>query len=197
MSSHKYTPEQRKFIEKHIKGTHVHELVNLFNVKFGTDLSCSSMKSYCGNHGLRNGVNCRFIPGQVPFNKGKRGYMRANKTSFKPGQRPRNYRPVGSERVNKDGYIEVKVADPKTWRPKHLLVWEAANGKICKGEAIIFADGNKCNITLSNLVKVSRAELLYLNRHGLIKEEAELTKTCAAIAKLVVKTHQIKKEKTT
>ncbi len=32
---------------------------------------------------------------------------------FAKGNVPPNHRPVGSERISKDGYIEVKVAEPK------------------------------------------------------------------------------------
>ncbi len=187
MSQHKYTPEQRAFIRNNIKGTPIPELTRLFNVRFGTDLPYSAFKAYCSNHGLRNGVDCRFSPNSVPWNNGKKGYMGANRTSFKLGHSPKNYRPVGSERVNKDGYVEIKIRDPKTWRCKHLVIWEAEHGPLPRGFAVIFADGDRKNFALDNLLKVSRAELLYLNRNHLIQQDKDLTKVCANIAKLAVR----------
>lgn len=53
--------------------------------------------------------------GNIPFNKGKKGYMSAEQyekckqTMFKKGNIPANHRPIGSERVGKDGYILIKI----------------------------------------------------------------------------------------
>lgn len=38
---------------------------------------------------------------------------------------------------------------------KHRFLWETANGPIPKGHKVIFADGDKTNITLDNLIMVS------------------------------------------
>ena len=45
---------------------------------------------------------------------------------FAKGNVPPNHRPVGSERISKDGYIEVKVAEPNKWRLKQRVVYEEA-----------------------------------------------------------------------
>lgn len=103
---HKYTGEQRKFIENNIKGTLIRDLVEKFNKEFKTNLTYGQMKSHCGNYGLTNGRDGTFRKGQAPWNKGTKGLCKPNKTSFKKGQKPHNYKPVGSERIDsKDGYI--------------------------------------------------------------------------------------------
>ena len=61
------------------------------------------------------------------------------------------------------------------------------NGKISKGYALVFADGNKQNFGLDNLILVSRAELLIINRQQLIKDDPDLTKTGVLIAKVINK----------
>jgi hypothetical protein len=114
-------------------------------------------------------------------------------SQFKHGNIPWNYHPVGTERTNRDGYLEVKIADPKTWKAKHVIIWEAANGTVPKGSVIIFADGNRLNIALDNLVMVSRSELAVMNRCGLIFEDAEMTKTGKTIADIKIKIADRKK----
>jgi hypothetical protein len=127
-------------------------------------------------HDLRNGIGS-FRPGHVPANKGK----------THPG-RQGNYRPVGSERTD-GGYIVVKVSDRnnryhKNWRRKHDIIWEKAHGKIPRGHKVIFADGDKLNFDLDNLVLVSSGELVVMNRCNLISADRDLTLAGKTIADL-------------
>jgi hypothetical protein len=95
---------------------------------------------------------------------------------------PWNYDPVGTERINPDGYVDIKIANPNKWKGKHRIIWEKANGPVPKGYAIIFADGNRRNFKLKNLLMVSRAELSVMNKLGLIYKNSDLTKTGKLIA---------------
>ena len=111
-----------------------------------------------------NCVATRFQKDHVPMNKGKKVaadvYARMQPTMFKKGSVPLNYRPVGSERITKDGYVEVKIADPSIWKLKQRLVWESANGPIPEGHAIRFRNSNKQDCSLENLYLISRADLM-------------------------------------
>jgi hypothetical protein len=94
---------------------------------------------------------------------------------------------VGTERINGEGYIEVRIRNPsgKPWKnrkAKHRAIWEKAHGKILKGRVIIFADGNKLNMSLDNLLLVTRSELAVMNRLGLISAHRDLTEAGKAIA---------------
>ena len=71
--------------------------------------------------------------------------------------------------------------------PKSRYVYEQAYGTIPKGHKVIFADGNNRNFDLDNLVLVSNAEELIMNKRKLMKEDASLTKTGALIAKVLNK----------
>ena len=86
-------------------------------------------------------------------------------------------------RMSKDGYIEVKVAEPNKWRLKQRVVYEEAKGKIPEGCTIIFLDGNKRNLDIDNLRCVTRSELLYLNCNGL-NNSNEITETGILMARL-------------
>jgi hypothetical protein len=176
----------------------------MLNNHFGTNFEESAIKSLVYRLELGNGLNGvglsdkgiahRFQKGHVPANKGKKGTGGWEPTQFKKGQVPVNYRPVGSERVNVDGYIEVKVADPNKWRSKHVVIWEEQNGPVPKGHVLIFGNGNKLDLSLDNLLLVSRAQLAVLNKHKLIQNDAELTRTAIAIADVKIKISQKQKQ---
>jgi len=59
---------------------------------------------------------------------------------------------VGAETISRKGFILVKVAKPDVWRYKHHIIWEAANGPIPEGQKVCFADKDKRNFALKNLV---------------------------------------------
>lgn len=104
----------------------------------------------------------QFTKGHIPANKGKKmtaeTYSKVSRTMFSKGHTPWNHHEVGSERVNKDGYIEVKVAEPNKWKAKHRLIWEELHGPIKKGYNVQFRDGNPKNVAPENLYLISRQE---------------------------------------
>jgi hypothetical protein len=106
----------------------------------------------------------RFKKGNTPANKGRKvsqeTYEKIRRTMFQKGHTPVNHKEIGSERVSRDGYVEVKVAEPNKWRHKHRVLWEQANGLIPKGYNIQFRNGDKTDIRLENLYIISRQEQL-------------------------------------
>lgn len=192
--AYQYTKEQIKFITKNVKGRSNKELTEMFNNNFGLDLKISQIKSFKKNHKLDSGLDGRFKPGHIPFNKGIKGvYAKGcEKTWFKKGSTPINHRPVGSERITVDGYTEIKVEEPNKWRLKQQLIWEKYNGPVPKGYVVIFGDGNQHNFNPDNLILVSRQQLLILNRNKLIQKDADLTRTAIIIADLYRKISQRK-----
>ena len=183
----KYTDEMKQFILDNYKGRYNQELADLFNQKFNTNITSRMIKSYKANNKLNSGLTVKFRKGQTPHNKGKKipkeVYEKVKHTMFAKGNVPPNHRPVGSERISKDGYIEVKVAEPNKWRLKQRVVYEEAKGKIPEGCTIIFLDGNKRNFDIDNLRCITRTELLYLNCNGL-NNSNEITETGILMARL-------------
>lgn len=188
-----YSPEQVAFLEENVKGRSVDELRQMFNAHFGVNYGYESVRAALKNRGLSSGYNARFEKGHVPANKGVKGIHLSPATEFKKGQMPVNYRPVGSERVNVDGYIEIKVKDPRTWKLKHAVVWENAHGPVPKGHAVTFADGNRLNVSLDNLLLISRSQLAVLNKRGLLQKDAALNETALLTADLILKIGALKK----
>ena len=190
---HKWSEEEKKYLMEIVPGRHYDKILELMNNKFETQFTKNQLIAAAKRYGVTTGFDGRYQPGHVPLNKGTKGLTGANKTSFKKGQQALNYRPIGSERICRDGYTEIKVADPNKWKLKHRLIWEEANGPVPKGYALIFGDGDKRNIKLDNLLLVSRAQLARLNQNHLIQNDTELTKTAINVVDLMVKISKIKK----
>lgn len=190
-----FTPEQAQFIRENYTGRSVAELTALFNEKFGTEKTGQQIKTFVHNRGITSGRTGQFEKGQESWNLGKKGYMGANRTSFKKGDAPANRKPIGTERIDsKDGFVLVKIAEhnpytgaPTRYKHKHVHVWEAANGPVPEGHAVALKDGNKLNCSLENLLLVSRAELLAMNLHGYKNQPDELKPIVLALAKIEAK----------
>ncbi|ANW99949.1 hypothetical protein CSTERTH_01010 [Thermoclostridium stercorarium subsp. thermolacticum DSM 2910] len=191
-----FPPEIRQFIAENYIGIGPKGMAELLNNTFGTNYTKEQLKSYYGNHKLNSGLTGYFKKGHAPWNKGKKGVVTGGKqTQFKKGHIPHNYVPIGTETVDSDGYIKVKIAEPNAWEYKHRLIWEKHHGrKIPPGHAVIFADGNNRNFEPDNLLLVSRAQLVRMNQRGLIKNDAELTKTGIILADIYNRMGELKRK---
>lgn len=179
---------------------HTNKEIQDLLVEIGSNRSISAIQHRKNKLGLKCSYNAGcFKKGNVPFNKGKKwadyvskkGQENSRKTTFKKGNIPHNHRPVGSERITKDGYTEIKIKEPNKWQLKHRYIYEKKYGKIPDGMNLIFLDGNKQNIELSNLKLVSRAEDLIMNTNKLFTKDKELTNSGVLIAKVINKTNKL------
>ena len=187
----KYTEEMLMFLRQH-EETPRTELTCKFNEKFGCNLSADSIKAKCLRMGLKTGRTGCFAKGQTSWNKGKKGYMGANSTSFKKGNTPHNHKPIGHERITVDGYVEVKVAEPNVFELKHRQIWEQQHGKIPGSHVLVFKNLNKQDCRIENLMLVSRAELARLNQSYIKHSTPETHESCVLLAKIKDKTHKLK-----
>ena len=182
----KYTPEIIDFMRENAKGISTKELSRMVNEKFGQNTNCSQIQNAKNRFGIRSGFNSgRFQKGHQTWNKGMKGlcFEGCKATQFKKGNIPPNHREVGSERITKDGYIEVKVAEPNIWELKHRVVWEQHHGcKVPEHHAVLFLDSNKQNFDVSNLKLVTRAELSRLCHQHLLTKNPEANEIAITIA---------------
>jgi hypothetical protein len=127
--------------------------------------------------------SARFRAGQDAWNRGVKGstgnHPNTRRTQFKKGELQgaarHNYVPIGSHRISKDGYLEQKVTDDpalypaRRWVAVHRLVWEAVNGPVPPGHAVVFRPGRHTNeaaaITADGLELVSRGDLMRRNSY--------------------------------
>ncbi|EOX1529973.1 HNH endonuclease signature motif containing protein [Vibrio cholerae] len=192
-----FTKEQAAFIKQGYKRWVKQEVTQQLNEKFGTQFTVAQVTAFIKNHRLKSGRTGYFEKGFKPHNAGSKGFMKPNKTSFKKGNIPKNNRPVGSERVNVDGYVEIKVAEPKTWKLKQRVIYENEIGPIPDGYKVRFLDGNKENFEPSNLVLVSSSENAFLNKSYRMNEQPiEFRETLVILAKLDAKEANLMKEPT-
>jgi hypothetical protein len=193
----KSEPEMTEFLLNYIPGHSFTEIRAEFNDKFGITLTKAQIGGFKSKHGIQQGtVGGRFYKGQVSWNKGKHmtpeQYAICSRTMFRKGHEPTNHREVGSERISVDGYIEIKVAEPNHWRLKHRVIYEQHYGiKLSSNDAIIFVDGNRLNLDIDNLERLSRSELVRLNQDGLRGDEA-MNRSAIALAKLKAKLGEVK-----
>jgi hypothetical protein len=200
---HHYSEAEIEFLRVNYPSYSCKVLTKLFNAHFNLTLSAATIKSSLTRFNIKSGRTGRFEKGQTSFNKGKKwdefmspeAQANSRRTCFSKDRSINNANhnevPVGTEQVNAEGYIEVKVDyDTKNkarrfWKYKHHMVWEAVNGPIPEGMNIIFADGNKLNCDIDNLIMVSNSELAYLNNsHLIFKDCGEATKVGVTIVKL-------------
>ena len=197
-----YTEEQIQFLKDNVKGITEKELTERFNKEFNQNRTESSIRNQKTKYGLKNGlVGGQFKKGQVSFNKGLKqtefmtpeAIERTKATRFKKGDIPGNHRKVGSERITVDGYIEIKTKEPDVWEHKHRYIWEKANGAIPKNNLVIFADGDKTNLDIDNLILISRREHAVLNKMNLRYDNKETTELGITLANLILKTSKVKR----
>ena len=188
-----WTDAEKKNIAEITYGRHYKEILELMNKKFNDRFDYGQIKNAVKRYGLKTGFTGKYEKGNVPFNKGTKGLMKANISSFKKGHIPGNKRPVGSERIDSDGYTLIKVSEPSTWKLKHRLIYEKYKGEIPKGYQVIFADKDMQNFDIENLILVSKSELLKLNREKLIFKDRESTKAGLNIVKITEKIKELEK----
>lgn len=186
-----YTPEVLQYLRENYATTTQPELRVELKARFGLDLTRVALNQALKRYGISCDRTGQFVAGGASWNKGKTGYMGANKTSFKKGNLPWTARPLYSESVGKDGYVFIIVPERNPWtgaatrrKHKHLWLWEQANGPLPPKHAVIFADGDICNFAPENLLCVSRNLLLILNLHDYKNQPAELKPSIMALAKL-------------
>lgn len=197
-----FTDEEQAFIEENYRRLEIQELTVAFNVLFRAR-TMKQLRSFIKRRGHTCGRTGQFQPQQTPWNQGKTGHMGANTTSFKPGNLPHTKRRLWSERLTKDGHIEISIPErnpytgaPTRFRHKHVWLWELEHGPVPKGMVVAFRDGDRLNFQIDNLILLSRAELLYLNRHGYRDSPDELKPSMLIMARLKVAESKAKKRLT-
>lgn len=182
---HYYTDEEIAFLAENVKDIPLDELTKKFNERFNLNVSVKAISHQKFKHGLKSDINySHFKKGATPWNKGK-SICLSPKTAYKKGNVPYKTRPIGAERVNRDGFVVVKIANPRTWRLKHHVIYEKSTGiKIGRWDKVIFLDGNNRNFDINNLALLSNSEQSAFKSLHLQTNIPELTKTGVLISKV-------------
>lgn len=203
MAYHKWTEEEIEYIRSIYPYYQNKVIVEMVKAKLGIDVNPVDIKNlrlrYDLPHKVIPNAGC-FKKGIPPWNKGRKMPEEVKKKSmatwFKKGGKPQNTLEVGSTRITKDGYKEIKIAEPNKWKLYQRYLYEKAHDEeLTSNDTIIFADGDKSNFDIDNLVKVSRSTLLVLNRNGLIYNDKDLTKVGVGIGKVLDTAYKREREK--
>lgn len=153
------TAEQKAFIEEYYPHHSVKDTVKAFNEKFGTNKKKHTMLNYARRRGL--------VVDEEIVTKSKREPHRMG------GPSKNAERALGSTRF--DGqYWLIKTTDG--WKPCHRAIWEEHFGKVDKGNAVIYLDGDRTNWSIDNLQEVPITYLGMLDRNGLRSHHPIVTK---------------------
>ena len=165
-----FTEEEDDFLKNNIKGRSANELISQFNDKFGRNITKNQLTSYKRRTGIKSGLS------------GK----------FKRGQTSPTHKPVGYEHTTTDGSTFIKVGEPSVWERKQVYLYKKYIGEVPKGYDVIFADGNRNNFDLDNLILISKREKLMVGKHGVFSNNGEITKTSLLAARVMLKAYEKK-----
>ena len=169
---HMWSEEEVEYFKEIIRGNHYRDIAEMMTKKFGYKFKVDQLRKKAKLLGIKTGLVGSFQKGHLT-----------------------NSSEIGSESIDRDGYVIVKIAHPNIWEYKHKLIWENANGKMPADHKLLFADKNKLNVCLDNIILVSKRELLVMNQYNLLHENKELTMTGLNIARLILKISELKKRK--
>lgn len=164
--------EEIDYFKSIVKGHTTNEIIELYNKKYNFKLNKNQVKHLKRKYNLVSGIN----------------------TKFKKGQQAHNHKPIGYEFLRDDGYIEIKIAEPNSWKLKQQYIWEKYNGKIPKGYRVVFLDQDKTNFDLDNLTLIQSKDILTTKNMKLFSKEKEITKVGILTAQLINKNANIRKE---
>ena len=195
---YRYTKEEKNWLNANIPGKTSKETVKAFRKKFGKEISPSQVSSYRKNNKIPCGVSGAFQKGHITHNKGKKvtdeerakwgEKYKAN--LFKKGNIPFNKQEVGCV-IRKNGNEFIKVANPSKWMLRSRYVWQQHYNEILSSkDLIIHLDGDGFNNSIENLEKVTKQELLQINKSNAIKSNPELTKVAIAEVRLRMLIHE-------
>lgn len=198
-----YTDKMILWIDRNCKRYEIGELSWRFNMTFGVYVTDKALHSAMKRYGIQTGRTGQFQKGHETWNAGTAGtgLMKRNVTTFRKGNRPANEQPVGAERITKDDLIQVKVRmkgkhTGEHWQSKHSLLWEQHHGrKVPKGHIVMFADGDRRNFDIRNLILVSRAGNAIHNKRGYTYAHKSVRPTLVAVAELDATINNRRKKK--
>lgn len=169
-----WNPEHVDWLRAHRDQYLITELTDAFNAHFGQTRNVAQVQATLDRYRIASPRTGNFRQGQVPWNKGRKGYHFAGSVPhyFQPGAPSIKSAPLGT-RVRHDGLWRVKVAESPGpglsrfgWAYLHHQIWEAAHGPRPARSCIVFVDGDHDHLDLANLALLSRAELARLNQLG-------------------------------
>jgi len=178
---HRWKNEEIEWLRANVGGVAYTDLLAKFNHHFKCDLNLWQLRGAIGYYKIPPNAKWKWPKSDEKWPEHWK--PRGGNTRFKKGHTGYGTRPPGTVRLLHDGYLQINVGAGK-WVYLHRVIYEGINGPIPKSHRVIFADGDKTNLSPSNLLCVSNSQLVIMNKYGLRYDNAELTKLGALSAKV-------------
>ncbi len=205
------TKEHHDFIKKHQAHITREEMTKMFNDAFGLSVSESKVASYAKRHGMLRVITPLIHkPEHLQYLKDNHGLLPRSQLTDKFNQHfgtsftakdiktvcrrlglkmkkvRRNYLPVGTVRQH-GKFLCIKTEEPDVWESMHKYVYEQEHGPMPDGFIIMFADGDRHNVDIDNLVCVPHDASWIINKGGVAKtDNPELNRAVMLTASLSV-----------
>lgn len=164
------TEEQKEFLIKILTYHNNKETIEIFKKKYGYCISEKSLHNYRQKYKI------------------KKKYKQYDKNN---NMVRTNKKPLYSEYINPNRNVYIRIG--KKRKVKTRFVWEQYYGReVPKGYDIIFADGNKNNFDINNLVVAKRSVRIFMQKNEIKTINKEIADTSRLILNL--KKKMVKKE---
>ena len=177
-----FSEEEADFIRANINGRRNAEMMELLKQEFGKEVSRKQFQNWRTNHGVKSEIK---LPG---WKKGLKAGV-----DFKIKKQQKNFLPIGTERISVRGIAEVKTG-PLVWEQKHRIIWEEVNGPVPDKCCIIFANDDKTDFAIENLICITRKELAVLNKQKFDYYDKETKETALLLTKIAIKRSDRRKD---
>lgn len=199
-----YDLEQINWLKVNRPAHNITDVTKAFNEHFGVNYTESMIKHRCSKFGIKANHDGKFKPKQDAWNKGMNlkkerpdifeQFVSGERYRFVKGNVPKCTKPIGYEKKYRD-CIFIKVGMPNVWMNKARYVYEQThNVKLTTKDKILHLNGDKHDCSADNLICVTDAVLVRLNKLGLISKNKEITKSAVYTQKLLQKIYEIEKK---
>lgn len=197
----RYTEEMCQFLIEYAPKHRISEIQAAFEGRFGIKPTKAAVSVKISRLGVHSCFDGKFQKGRTSPNKGKKleemmppeSAARFRQNQFQKGHKLKQVYKVGDEKVVSHDFLAVLT--PEGWKRKHYLVWEQHHGKVPEGHYVVFADGNKRNFDIENLVCVSCSQHIKLGRMGVYGSGKEIIEASKALVDLQSKLYKLERGK--
>lgn len=170
LNNYFYTEEQKEWLKEHYPRLGARKTTEEFNEKFKRNSSEQTIKEMCYSLGLK-------------LNEDTFGKYR-KETTHAMVEYTKNERTseIGTIGLPNREYDFIKTENG--WESIGRYLYKKHVGEIPDGHQVIFLDGDKENLDISNLAVVPCSYQAFMNKHGLRSENVDITRTSVKLCEL-------------
>lgn len=187
-----YTNEQKSWLKNNSHDTPWKEVAAKFYREFNVKLTSTQIRSVCRYYGIRN---CRPRSGKAK-NIFALEWLKENAEGRKWSEIVNLFNETFHTNKSIDQIKVLCFSNGIRNNRTAKKIWEMHNSRLNSNESILMLDGNRDNISINNMIKITDREHNIIFRKNLRFNNPELTKTGVLIAKLLIKIIERKKELT-